>query len=494
MHKFLYRVPDIWLGDERSYLQLADANAYLLEHPNISPQSVALFASDGDEDDDEDPVVRLMEFLADSISFKVGSVGVVEVDGPLVDDSSYFNAWFGLVSYDSITYAARRLSEDPDVTSLLYLWSTPGGSASGVETAGSAIREIGKDTPSYSFIKRQAASAGYWLAAETQKIYGGRMAEAGSIGAVIEYTSIAGMLKDRGIDRRVVRSGEYKALGHPSEPISQKALDMLQEKVSTIGGFFTQHVAARRPVSLEDESEWGQGKTFFMEEAVQLGLADSVTDLESLLGRLDQSNLGNQSQVQYSHIANSILLRGGLMAKKIEMSEEQLAALGQAPSENTDSEGTAGHESETPETEASEEETPETQANDNTPAAETEQPSEMVAFLREELRTAQRDLAAAEANLATATATAEAQAGTIGSLLAVARDAARDMQVRIGQTPSDLSASEPAQVVKFYTATKAQFEERFTSGQKSISEGGAEEIPPEVVAASLGLHPVEESA
>jgi len=494
-----YQVPDIWLGDERSYLHLADASTYLLQNPGLDPKTLLQGAyPDDDDDEEEDDLTRMMRRLADAISFKVGTVGVIEVSGTLVDETGYFNPWFDLISYDTLVYAARQFADDEDVTSTLILWSTPGGSASGIDAAGAALKDMGKEKPINSFVKTQASSAGYWLAAETNKIYGSRMAELGSIGAVISYTSIFRMLKERGVDTEIIRAGKEKALGHPREPISDKAKAILKKKVDTFYGFFIQHVAERRPVVLDKQDDWAEGKVFFMEEGVSLGLADGIISLEQLLGKLDQSQAGpgGPSSLNYAAISQTVLLRGGpSMAKELKLTDEQQAALGRPPADTTDGTPPAEATDGTPPAEATDG-TPPAEATDGTPrdgeapADDEEGATQMVAFMRDELKEAMTSNATLTSQLNAAQAKAEGTQATVDLLMPIVKAAARDMQVRIGQSPVDMEAFSPDQAAQFYAATKTKFEERFPVGQQSLSE---EEVKlQEVTPAQLGLHAVDE--
>ena len=82
------------------------------------------------------------------------------------------------------------------------------------------------------------------------------------------------MLEADGVDVKVVRSGKYKALLHPYEPISEAGLKEVEAKGAQLHGFFIEHIQSMRPNLSSRVAQWGEGQTFFGEEAVQLGLAD----------------------------------------------------------------------------------------------------------------------------------------------------------------------------------------------------------------------------
>lgn len=57
-------------------------------------------------------------------------------------------------------------------------------------------------------------------------------------------TSHTKLMERIGIESKVIRAGEFKALGHPDEPISEKAIAEWQRAIDESYGAFLDHPAS----------------------------------------------------------------------------------------------------------------------------------------------------------------------------------------------------------------------------------------------------------
>jgi protease-4 len=256
---------DIWLGTEESYMQalssLQKVEAYQLQH--------GVKASVGKEDDED---------LADYLQV-VDGVGVITVSGGLVEGSlGWLGKHYNVTGYGDIQKAAIAAVSDPEVESILLNIKSGGGSVAGVKETAELLSNIDKIKPVTTYSPTYMGSAALWLGLSGREIAASETAIVGSIGALIVMTSKHRMLKDGGVDAVVVRSGKYKALGHPAEPITDEALASAQEKADYLGNIFLDYVAYRRGVSkAAADSKFGQGREFIGQQAKAVGLVDKIS-------------------------------------------------------------------------------------------------------------------------------------------------------------------------------------------------------------------------
>jgi len=285
------RLPETWLGSADSYLRVAEAVRHAMLHPdNLKSLMYSDDAASEEEKDTRSPEERYLDAASNALIQIKGRVGMVNINGPLVTENSWWNELFGLVSYDSVSLALQKVMlEEPQVEYALMVLDTGGGDASGVENISNNIKELqsASDVSLLTHVQGAALSAGYWIGAHGSPIYGNRMAQAGSIGVILTHRSHAEALKQRGVKDTVITSGSEKSLGHPSLPLSDKDKKLLQKQSDTLYEFFTDHVAAERHLSTSELKTWADGKTFFMEESVEVGLADFVMPLQELLADLN---------------------------------------------------------------------------------------------------------------------------------------------------------------------------------------------------------------
>jgi ClpP class serine protease len=454
-------IPEIWFGTEASLRMVLEAYERYLENPGLYPPKLY----DPDDEEEYDP--------ADELITIQDGIGLLKVSGPLVSEESYFDRYFGVASYPAIGRAVMKLAdkyEAGEIHSIIHAFSTSGGDASGINQLSETMKMAAQRAPNtVSWTGTRALSAGYWLAAVNPSLRADKMAELGSIGAITTLVSVYERMKESGIDVKVVRAGKNKALNHPYEPLSQKGIEETQKKVDQLHNFFIEHVLSARPsLSLNSKDSWADGSTFFADEAISMGLADGpVIGLSSLASQLISSNNQHGSNRYYSDGDENM----PKVAFPSEAERAQVASgvgLAQVPHEVIEDEA------------AVEAQEPAVQAADSAPeaqAAEPEKPvqapsseSELVAFLRAELKdsmtqvmalTAERD--SLKGQLASAQ-TAEK------SLSPIVVEAIQRLQVGLGQQPMKLDGLPSATLAEQYNNTRDEFERRFPAGRRSLAE------------------------
>lgn len=461
------RIPELWMGDEASFDALL--RSYLLFQEAPPPK---LFT--GDEDDEEGK--SLVDRMAEGLSAISGRVGVININGPLVAEADFWAMLFGAVPYPVIDKALENFSANAEVDSILLNIGSNGGDAVGVDEVSQRIKFVGETKPVHSWSGSRALSAGYWLGSSAKSVNGTRMAEFGSIGVISTHTSVARMLKEKGVDVTVVRAGKYKALGHPYEKLSDDGLDLMKEKANKLYGFFIDHVADRRGLSAGSKDQWAEGRTFFGDEARSVGLIDSVVSLRDMIQRLNISSKPKEQS----------------MPKQVYLSQEAAAAVASGVSlESVPHEEVEVEEPEASTESVSGEASPPVLEGHEVTAAQASAPqaeTELVTFLRQELTSERAKTVALEQKLALAeTALTNAKTAQ-DELLPVVIEATQRMMIGLNQTPMDMSDLPPSVVASQYAKVKAAFESTYRVGRQSLeSQDTHREVPRMTVARQLGI-------
>jgi len=268
-----------WLGTDKSYNNYLEAYQKALDAP--AEQKIAFY-----EDSDR----PLYEVAAEEMLSVSEGVGIITVKGPMIPETGFFSYIFGMTGYDAIAQAVVMAIEDENIKRVLLNIDSPGGAANGIQSLGRTIKQASQIKAVDSFSSSRALSAGFWLAATGEHIYGDSLSEFGSIGAVLTLTSHAKQLRDEGIDIKVLRAGKDKAPYHPAEPISEKVMKVEQKKLDYMHSVFVNGVLEARPsLSGVPRSKWAEGGTFFSPEAIEIGMIDGpMTSLQDLVYKLSQ--------------------------------------------------------------------------------------------------------------------------------------------------------------------------------------------------------------
>lgn len=447
---------NFWFGTDTSFKTYLDKLARL-DNPDLVAHMRGMWETSNQssntvtEDDEELEDHWLLE--------RQGTTGIIHVSGELTNEKAWYNEWVGLVSYTEIIEALDIAATDESLKQIVMLYHTGGGTASGIRDAGEHIKFIDKDfKPVYAYTKTAAFSAGYWLASSARSIMVEEMGQVGSIGAIATHISYKGMLDGQGIVATVFREGEFKALGQPYEELDDKAKEHFQERLKETNAFFLDAVMTNRSLSMSQQSEWGEGKTFYGRKAVNVGLADEVISLRGLMSRFVETSSGNgRTYFGTSDGESSMTVKDNAKPATAKPGEAKL----EVPAVPTPENGSKTNldEAETALLAAAQEltsteEQPEAQAAAPIPTAPAQENPELAA-LKEKITQLEGQLADAQ-ELET-------------SLKDVVVQYASFKTKALGGTPVDLSTLPTEIVLSHYHKVDEQFNNQYKRGQQSAA-------------------------
>lgn len=215
---------------------------------------------------------------------RCGSIAVIDIKGCLAYGYDFWMWLMDGCSYCGIINKVNCAADDSGVTKIVLNVNSPGGGVIGCPEAADAIFNARKKKEVVAVVNPEAASAGYWLASQAQRIVALSSGFVGSVGAEIDYQSFAGMLKELGIDVSIIRSAVSpdKNLGHAYEPISDKAKEYYQGLVDYSASKFIEQVARGRGMKESEVlANFGKGRMMFGAQALQAKMVDSLGDLAS---------------------------------------------------------------------------------------------------------------------------------------------------------------------------------------------------------------------
>lgn len=212
----------------------------------------------------------------------VDGVGVLEIEGPLMAEGfGWGETWYH--GYDTLRLAYEEMAADARVGAIWEVVRSPGGVVdSGLPELAAFKREIraaagGK--PIHSFL-RDGYSAAYWLPSASDRIDAARESGVGSIGAVVTWCGMAGMLEKDGLEIRAFKFGRRKTDASPFEPLSDTAEASLQAEIDQCGRWFVADVLAGRPNLTEEAVLATEAGCFFgdSDDPALSGFAHGLVD------------------------------------------------------------------------------------------------------------------------------------------------------------------------------------------------------------------------
>lgn len=217
-------------------------------------------------------------------------VALVSLHGTLLNRGGMMEMSGG-ASPQTVERQIRAVADDPSVSEIVLSVDSPGGEALNIDEAARAVRYAASKKTVTAVANGYMASAAYWIGSQATKIIATPLSYVGSVGAVISHADVSRMLQNEGVDYRVYRTGDLKALGQPVDAHEGVLEDELNKRVTEALGLFAADVAIGRGLTAEQVlnryalSVEGslRGGVVMGADAVRLGLADEVGSLNDVL-------------------------------------------------------------------------------------------------------------------------------------------------------------------------------------------------------------------
>jgi len=207
----------------------------------------------------------------------------------------------GMVGSDTLAQQLRDLRFDDDVKAVVLRIDSPGGSVFASEVIRrevEALKKAGK--PVVASMSSLAASGGYYIAMDADRIVASPATLTGSIGIFAMFPTFHRTLEKVGVHvdgvGTTALAGEFRA----DRPIGEPAREILQQSIENGYREFIGHVAAARKKPLEEIDAIAQGRVWSGTDAKKLGLVDELGGYEDavrLAAKL--ADLGDDYDVLY---------------------------------------------------------------------------------------------------------------------------------------------------------------------------------------------------
>lgn len=233
-----------------------------------------------------------------TLYYKDNGLGVININGPLTNKSTGWEAFCGGTSYESIKEDFEALLEEGAKT-VAFIVESGGGEAYGMMDTGNYLRRLADENgvKIVSYIDGLSASAAYGLTVISDEIISNKSSEIGSIGVLIRLMNDSKALEKEGYERTFITAGDEKIPFAADGSFRKEFIDDLQYKVDTLYQEFVGYVAEHRNISIEAVRNT-QAKTFLAGDAVRLGLADKLMTQEEFYSYLSgeaQNNVNGSS-------------------------------------------------------------------------------------------------------------------------------------------------------------------------------------------------------
>ncbi|BCG46341.1 signal peptide peptidase SppA, 36K type [Citrifermentans bremense] len=214
--------------------------------------------------------------LNDGESLRGDGVGLVELKGMIVDGQETVRQ-------------LRELKKDDRVKAVVLRIDSPGGVVGPSQEIYAAVKGLAKVKKVVVSMGSVAASGGYYAAAPATLIYSNPGTITGSIGVLMKFSNIEGLMDKVGLKAFTIKTGKFKDVGSPVRPMSDEERSMLQGVIDSTHQQFIKAVAEGRRLPVEKVRAIADGRIFSGEQALAEKLVDKIGTLQDAVeeaGRL----------------------------------------------------------------------------------------------------------------------------------------------------------------------------------------------------------------
>ncbi|WGH74997.1 signal peptide peptidase SppA [Tenacibaculum tangerinum] len=178
--------------------------------------------------------------------------------------------------------AIKKARKDDNVKAIVLRVNSPGGSALASELIWRELELTKKEKPLVVSMGNLAASGGYYIACNADKIIAEPTTITGSIGVFGAIPNFSQFTDKIGVNAEQVstnNSASYSVF----EPMNQKFYAVTKEGVEQTYTTFVNRVSAGRNMTFEQVNEVAQGRVWTGKEAIEKGLVDQLGSLDDAI-------------------------------------------------------------------------------------------------------------------------------------------------------------------------------------------------------------------
>ncbi|MBW2141692.1 MAG: signal peptide peptidase SppA [Deltaproteobacteria bacterium] len=194
-------------------------------------------------------------------------IGVVEIKGIIT-------------SSEQTLKTLNLFRHDKRIKAIILRIDSPGGGVAATQEIYREVMKFRQNKKVIASLGSLAASGGIYIASAADQILANPGTLTGSVAVIFQFANYQELFDKVGLKTVVIKSGEFKDIGSPTREMTAKEKKILERLVKQIHQQFINDLAKARGLPVEKVAALADGRIFTGEEAVSLGLVDSLGNFE----------------------------------------------------------------------------------------------------------------------------------------------------------------------------------------------------------------------
>ncbi|MCI4443159.1 MAG: signal peptide peptidase SppA [Lentimicrobium sp.] len=206
-------------------------------------------------------------------------IAIIYAQGEIMSGEGDVNT----IGEGSMRRSLMEARKDKNIKAIVLRINSPGGNALTSDLIWREIELTKKVKPVVVSMGNYAASGGYYIACNANKIFAENNTITGSIGVFGILPNFTQLATKIGIHTEQVKTNENAAEYSPFVPMDEKFKAVTLEGVEHIYKTFVSHVAEGRKMSFAQVDSIAQGRVWSGSQALKIGLVDKIGGLDDAL-------------------------------------------------------------------------------------------------------------------------------------------------------------------------------------------------------------------
>tara|TARA_B100001287_G_C22670534_1_gene525031 strand:+ start:482 stop:2281 length:1800 start_codon:yes stop_codon:yes gene_type:complete len=209
---------------------------------------------------------------------KKNKIGIIYAEGEIGDNEN------SPINPKKHCKIIKQLKDDDEIKAVVLRINSPGGSALASDIILNELNQLKKTKPLIVSMGDVAASGGYYIASNANKIFASETTITGSIGVFGLFFTMEDLLKNKmKLHFDEINSNKFSNFGSPYKTLNKEEKNMLGNLIDKTYDSFLNRVSEGRTIPIKKIEEIAQGRVWSGKDAKINGLVDQIGNLNDAI-------------------------------------------------------------------------------------------------------------------------------------------------------------------------------------------------------------------